>query len=121
MEATKAWEMLAHHSELGMFADGHVPFLLDDWRAQQVDDAQGHQAHDHAEGNEPRLRLVAERRLQGGDDVHEVQCLVGQQEGTVEATPGLTSGGGEKSNRISTSPAEVSLSQVPERESTSTQ
>lgn len=99
-----------------MTADSHVPFLLDDWRGQQVDDAQGHQAHDHAEGNEPRLRLVAERRLQGGDDVQKFQRLVGQHEGAVDATPGLPTGGREI-NRISTFPAEVSLSQVTERES----
>lgn len=61
-----------------MAAESHVPSLLNERRAQKVDAAQGHQAHDHTEGDEPRIRLVAERRLQRGDNANEVQRLVCQ-------------------------------------------
>lgn len=70
--------MFAHGSQFRCFAGSHLPFVLNDWRAQKVDAAQGHQAYDHAEGNEPRLSLVADRRLQSRDNADEVQRLVGQ-------------------------------------------
>lgn len=68
---------------------GRVPFLLNDRRHQHVDDADTHGANHYPKHDKPRGGVGLQRRRQGGDDVHELQRLIGQQEGAVDTTPGL--------------------------------
>lgn len=68
------------------------PFPADHRRCQQHHDASAHYSHDHSKHDEPRRRGGVHRRRQRGDDTDELQSTVTQQEGTVDAVPGLPVG-----------------------------
>lgn len=68
------------------------PFPADHRRCQQHHDASAHYSHDHSKHDEPRRRGGVHRRRQRRDDTDELQSTVTQQEGTVDAVPGLPVG-----------------------------
>lgn len=58
-----------------------IPKATDD---EEDSDAQ-HESHDHSEDDQPHLYRRLCRRGKRGLEAHELQCGVGEQEGTIDA------------------------------------
>lgn len=66
-----------------------IPFLLNHRGHQHADDPDTCETYDHPEHDEPRGGFICDRPCQGGEDVDEFQGRISQQEGVVNAIPGL--------------------------------
>lgn len=83
-------ELRREVKRLNVCDTGSLPPLLDQRGHQQVDDPHACQPYDHPERNEPRGGVVRDGSGQGGQDFQEFQGGIGQQEGAVDAMPGLS-------------------------------
>lgn len=83
----EAW---SEEAEADVCDTGSLPPLLDQRGHQQVDDPHACQPYDHPERDEPRGGVVRDGSGQGWEDFEEFQGGIGQQEGAVDAMPGLS-------------------------------